>query len=222
MKRSRRTPKVFSFRFIPALALVLLCSACGQSDGNPFVSASVDREAIKSLMIANYLSEFDKPVEIPVFIPNSNSDSTLIGQPVGHAKADKSEAFVAAWRAKVAKPWEGIKDSDLDRVCEFFYGGFSDPTSTFAKFFADAQNQLEAGGLVIHSIRNIRMVEDNRTTIEYPTENFSTSLFVCKADIIYKSLTGVFTPTQDSTLAWNYYVKGDEVPFTFNFQSKKK
>ena len=173
-------------------------------------------------MISKYLAEFDKPLELNDKIPVLKSDNNLNQEPVIAKKSDKSAAFISQWRAKVGEPWLGIKDSDLNKVCEFFYGGFSDPTNPFAKFFGDAQIQLKNGGLILHSIRNIQMIEDNRKTIEYPTPSYSTSLFVCKADIVYKTLEGEFTQPQESLLSWIYYLKGEETPFTFNFQSRKK
>jgi hypothetical protein len=222
MKISPKGSKPYAFRFLPVLALVTLLTACGQSDSNPFASESVNRDEIKSLMIANYLSQFNIEEEAPDFIPESSSNATVNHQPVAQATSDKSDEFVRAWRAKVADPWLEFKDSDLDKICEFFYEGLSDPENSFAKFMSNAKSQFEAGGIVIHSINKIRMAEDNRQTIKYPTAEFSSSLFVCQADIVFKKLNGTFTAVQDSSLAWNYYIKGDETPFAFTFKSFKK
>ena len=222
MKTSPTASRIYRFRLIPALVLITFLTACGQSGNNPFASESVNRAEVKRLMIANYLSQFNVEEEAQDYIPESSSNATVNHQPVAQATSDKSDEFVQAWRAKVAGPWLDFKDADLDKICEFFYEGLSDPENSFAKFMSNAKSQFEAGGIVIHSINKIRIAEDNRQTIKYPTAEFSSSLFVCQADIVFKKLNGTFTAVQDSSLAWNYYIKGDETPFAFTFKSFKK
>ena len=125
-----------------------------------------------------------------------------------------------AWRAEINDDWKDLKSDRLDLVCEIFFRGLVDDTSNFAYIFQVARDQFVREGTAIHSINNIRMREDNRKTIQLPTAEFSSSLFVCSSRIVLKLSNGYFSQPIDSTLSWNYYLAGGEKKFTFTFKLK--
>ena len=222
MKFFQGTVKSPLTRIAVIMFFLTVLSGCGKVKEAPFNSNGVSTEAIKQILQDKYLSQFNIPEEFPRKIPESNSNATVNHQEVVSTGSSKPKAFVDAWRKKVAGSWLDVKDSDLDKVCVLFYGGLSDPSSTLAEYFKDSINQFKDGGIDIYSINAIRMVEDNRKTIEYPTETNSTSLFVCQADIVFKRQNGAFTSVQNSSLSWNYYLKGNDTTFGFTFKSYKK
>jgi len=122
------------------------------------------------------------------------------------------------WRIKISDPWKEMKEKQLDQMCELFYQGILDESSDFAFIFVDVKKQFQREGTVIHSITNIRMREDNRQSIQFPTAEYSSSLFVCSSRIVLKLSNGYFSQQLDSTLAWNYYLSGVERKFTFTFK----
>jgi hypothetical protein len=132
-------------------------------------------------------------------------------------KVEESEEL-KAWRQEISEPWNDLQNNQRDLMCEFFYQGILDEKSDFAYIFVEANKQFKREGTVIHSINNIRMREDNRKTIQLPTANYSSSLFVCSARIVLKLSNGYFSQPLDSTLAWNYYLSGGQRKFTFTFK----
>jgi hypothetical protein len=125
-----------------------------------------------------------------------------------------------AWRSEIINSWKDLKDDRLDLVCEFFYQGMVDESSSFAFVFSEARKTFAREGTQIHSIKNIRMREDNRKTIQFPTAEYSSSLFVCSSRIVLKIANGSLSQPLDSTLSWNYYLLGDDIKFTFTFKLK--
>ena len=125
-----------------------------------------------------------------------------------------------AWRDELSEDWKDLKFNQLDLMCELFFQGLIDDESRFADIFKSSRDQLASQGTEVYSINNIRMREDNRKTIQFPTEQSSSSLFVCSSRIVLKLSNGNYTQPLDSTLAWNYYLSGGERKFTFTFKLK--
>ena len=105
-------------------------------------------------------------------------------------------------------------------MCELYFQGILDESSEFAVYFVTVKKQLAKEGTVIHSITNIRMREDNRKTIQLPTKEYSSSLFVCSARMILKLSNGDFSQPIDSSISFNYYLDGREIKSTFTFKLK--
>ena len=202
-------------RFIPFLLGVVLLSGC---------STEGDLEALNSGRTdVKVLQERFRDSILSTYVDNTK-DELIIAEAVNPNNANFQEAEVTpelkAWRAELQEDWKEIKNNQLDVICELFYEGLVDDAARFADVFEYARNQLASQGTEVYSITNIRMREDNRETIQFPTEQVSSSLFVCSARIVLKLTNGTYSQPLDSTLAWNYYLAGKERKFTFTFKLK--
>ena len=166
------------------------------------------QENFRQSILANYVDVVVDELAIAEAI--SPNDASF-------GKVEESEEL-KAWRQEISEPWNDLQNNQRDLMCEFFYQGILDEKSDFAYIFVEANKQFKREGTVIHSINNIRMREDNRKTIQLPTANYSSSLFVCSARIVLKLSNGYFRQPLDSTLAWNYYLSGGQRKFTFTFK----
>lgn len=166
------------------------------------------QENFRQSILANYVDVVVDELAIAEAI--SPNDASF-------GKVEESEEL-KAWRQEISEPWNDLQNNQRDLMCEFFYQGILDEKSDFAYIFVEANKQFKREGTVIHSINNIRMREDNRKTIQLPTANYSSSLFVCSARIVLKLSNGYFSQPLDSTLAWNYYLSGGQRKFTFTFK----
>ncbi len=202
-------------RFIPFLLGVVFLSGCStESDLEALNSGRTDVKALQERFRDSILSTY----------VDDTKDELIIAEAVSPNNANFQEAEVTpelkAWRAELQEDWKEIKNNQLDVMCELFYEGLVDEAARFADVFEYARNQLASQGTQVYSIRNIRMREDNRETIQFPTEQVSSSLFVCSARIVLKLTNGTYSQPLDSTLAWNYYLAGKERKFTFTFKLK--
>jgi len=202
-------------RFIPFLLGVVFLSGC---------STEGDLEALNSGRTdVKVLQERFRDSILSTYVDNTK-DELIIAEAVNPNNANFQEAEVTpelkAWRAELQEDWKEIKNNQLDVICELFYEGLVDDAARFADVFEYARNQLASQGTEVYSITNIRMREDNRETIQFPTEQVSSSLFVCSARIVLKLTNGTYSQPLDSTLAWNYYLAGKERKFTFTFKLK--
>ncbi len=202
-------------RFIPFLLGVVFLSGCStEGDLEALNSGRTDVKALQERFRDSILSTY----------VDDTKDELIIAEAVSPNNANFQEAEVTpelkAWRAELQEDWKEIKNNQLDVMCELFYEGLVDEAARFADVFEYARNQLASQGTQVYSIRNIRMREDNRETIQFPTEQVSSSLFVCSARIVLKLTNGTYSQPLDSTLAWNYYLAGKERKFTFTFKLK--
>jgi len=155
---------------------------------------------------------------------DNTKEELLIAESISPTDTNYQKAEVTpelkAWRTELSNDWKDLEDNKLDLVCELFFQGLVDDASQFADIFKESRNLLASQGTEIYSINSIRMREDNRKTIQFPTEQSSSSLFVCSSRIVLKLTNGNYTQPIDSTLAWNYYLAGGERKFTFTFKLK--
>ena len=197
------------------LSSALLLSACA-SEG--------DLEALNAgrTNVVQIQEKFRESI-LEGYVDNTTQE-VVIAESVSPTDTDYQKAEVTpelkAWRNELRDDWKDLKDNQLDLVCELFFQGLIDDASQFADIFKDSRNQLASQGTKIYSINNIRMREDNRKTIQFPTAQSSSSLFVCSSRIVLKLTNGDYTQPIDSTLAWNYYLAGGERKFTFTFKLK--
>ena len=124
-----------------------------------------------------------------------------------------------AWRNQLSEEWSAIGDRELEFLCKFFYEGMVDEASGFASLLMGITQQLERQGTKVYSITNIEMREDNRKTIELPTAQYSSALFVCTSKIIFELSNGNYSPPVDSTLSLIYYLSDGQRLMTFNFKA---
>ena len=197
------------------LASVLLLSGCA-SEG--------DLEALNSgrTNVVKVQEKFRESI-LDSYVDNAKQE-LVIAEAISPTDTNYQEAEVTpelkAWRDELSDDWKELKFSQLDLMCELFFQGLVDDESRFADIFKSARDQLASQGTEVYSITNIRMREDNRKTIQFPTEKSSSSLFVCSSRIVLKLSNGNYTQPLDSTLAWNYYLSGGERKFTFTFKLK--
>lgn len=197
------------------LASALLLSGCA-SEG--------DLEALNSgrTNVVQVQEKFRKSI-LDSYVDNAKEE-LVIAEAISPTDTNYQEAEVTpelkAWRDELSDDWKELKFSQLDLMCELFFQGLVDDESRFADILKSARDQLASQGTEVYSITNIRMREDNRKTIQFPTEKSSSSLFVCSSRIVLKLSKGNYTQPLDSTLAWNYYLSGGERKFTFTFKLK--
>ncbi len=202
-------------RFIPFLLGVVFLSGCStESDLEALNSGRTDVKALQERFRDSILSTY----------VDNTKDELIIAEAVNPNNANFQEAEVTpelkAWRAELQEDWKEIQSNQLDLICELFYEGLVDEAARFADVFQSTRSQLANQGTQVYSISSIRMREDNRKTIQFPTEQVSSSLFVCSARIVLKFTNGTYSQPADSTLAWNYYLAGKERKFTFTFKLK--
>lgn len=197
------------------LASALLLSGCA-SEG--------DLEALNSgrTNVVKVQEKFRESI-LDSYVDNAKQE-LVIAEAISPTDTNYQEAEVTpelkAWRDELSDDWKELKFSQLDLMCELFFQGLVDDESRFADILKSARDQLASQGTEVYSITNIRMREDNRKTIQFPTEKSSSSLFVCSSRIVLKLSNGNYTQPLDSTLAWNYYLSGGERKFTFTFKLK--
>ena len=197
------------------LASALLLSGCA-SEG--------DLEALNSgrTNVVKVQEKFRESI-LDSYVDNAKQE-LVIAEAISPTDTNYQEAEVTpelkAWRDELSDDWKELKFNQLDLMCELFFQGFVDDESRFADIFKSSRDQLASQGTEVYSITNIRMREDNRKTIQFPTEKSSSSLFVCSSRIVLKLSIGDYTQPLDSTLAWNYYLSGGERKFTFTFKLK--
>jgi hypothetical protein len=125
-----------------------------------------------------------------------------------------------AWRTLIGKEFDAIQSNQLDLLCDFFYEGLVDKSSSFAKLMVGITQQLESQGTTVYSITDVQMREDNRKTIEFPTAQYSSSLFVCSSKVTFELPIGGYSAPIDSTLSLIYYLSDGQKKLTFNFKAK--
>jgi hypothetical protein len=197
------------------LSSALLLSSCASEGDLEALNAGRTnvvqiQEKFRESILAAYVDKTKQEVVIAETVSQSDTN---------YQKAEVTPEL-KAWRSDLSDDWKGLEDNKLDLMCELFFQGLVDDASRFAGIFIDARDQLASQGTEIYSIKSIRMREDNRKTIQFPTEQYSSSLFVCSSRIVLKLTNGNYTQPIDSTLAWNYYLAVGERKFTFTFKLK--
>jgi hypothetical protein len=193
----------------------LLLTGCSSENGTQALnSGRTDIANLQKDFREEILSQYVDVEVKDLIIAEAASPSDVVN------KESIESPELLSWRAEIIDSWKDLKDDRLDLVCEFFYQGIVDETSNFAFIFAEARKTFAREGTQIHSINNIRMREDNRKTIQFPTSEYSSSLFVCSSRIVLKIANGSLSQPLDSTLSWNYYLLGEDIKFTFTFKLK--
>ncbi len=199
--------------FIVVILSTLLLTGCASEESSSVLnSGRTDISSIQESFRGKILASYDEieTTELAIAEAISPTDASL--------KNVQETEELKAWRAEISGPWKDLQNNQRDTMCEFFYQGILDESSDFAFIFVEANKQFKREGTVIHSINNIRMREDNRKTIQFPTSEYSSSLFVCSSRIVLKLSNGYFSQPLDSTLAWNYYLSEGKPKFTFTFK----
>lgn len=204
-----------NYLILPVLALVL--SSCGASNQDAvFNSGRTDVERIQESFRGQVLAAFDRDEEDELVIADPQNPGAAQGG------GDAESAETKAWRASVVEPWNGLAANKGDAACELFFSGLIDPDSGLGDAFKASRERLISEGKNIHSLTDVRIVADNRRTIQIPTKELSSSLFVCEATVVLKLATQNLSQPQTLRFAWNYYLAGQEIKWTFSFSFKAK
>ncbi len=201
------------FPFI-ACASMILTACSSEQDTAALNSGRTNISQIQQEFRESILSKYEEVV----------SEELIIAQAINPNDANYTKVIespeLVAWRAEIAESWKDLKDNQRDLLCEFHFRGTLDESSAFAKYSVPVRERLAKEGTTIHSISNARMREDNRKTIQFPTKEYSSSLFVCSARMVLKLSNGNFSQPIDATILFNYYLDGSEKKFTLTFNIK--
>lgn len=200
------------FIFFAVIAVFFLSGCSSSQEISALNSGRTDIEQIqekfRESILANYVEVKKENFEIAEAVSPTDSDYKEV--------AESPE--LKSWRAGINESWKAIQGDQRDRMCEYFYQGMIDDSSEFAYIFATAKQQFKREGTVIYSINNIRLREDNRKTIQFPTEQYSSALFICSSRIVLKLTNGDYSQPLDSKLTLLYYLADGKIQATFNFK----
>lgn len=204
-----------NFAYSCLIILAILLSGCQtNNDSQTLNSGRTSSEKIQEQLRFHILSKYEDKTEAPIVIAEPI-------QPKIEPNANKEVSpELAAWRKNINSSWATIKTHQFGIVCDLFYKAIIDKDAQFANVFENTRKGLEAQGTSIYSIKGARLKSDNRETIQFPTKEYSSSLFVCEATLVLKLTNGVMTDPLQSTIGWNYYLENDEIKWTISFNVK--
>jgi hypothetical protein len=196
------------------LSSILLTSCSSTTSNDPLNVGRINVDFIQESFRASILSQYQRIEEVELIIPTTEKPK------VNSNQTQEISNELQVWRDSISEPWKEIPDDKFFMVCEILYRGIVEPDSQFAKFFRQVQNQFERDGVTVNSMVDVKLLEDNRRTIQFPTADFSSSLFVCASRMTLKLANGDITSPMQSTLTWNYYLDGSEIKYTVSFTLK--
>jgi hypothetical protein len=171
----------------------------------------VDVDSIQKNFRTDILSKYERVEEVELIIPSSEKPKINTSQPLEESQE------LQVWRDSITEPWKEIPDGKFFMVCDILYKGIMDYESQFAKYFQQVRNQFERDGVTVNSMVDIQLQQDNRSTIQFPTKDFSSPLFACSSKMTLKLSNGDITSPMMSTLTWNYYLDGAAIKYTISF-----
>jgi hypothetical protein len=197
-------------------ALLLVLTSCGSAnDAAVFNSGRTDVESIQASFRESVLSAFDADEQDELIIAEVGDSPAQ-----GGSRNESKETL--AWRATVVEPWEGLDPDKVNQACELFFSGLIDPNSGLGDAFKASRERFISEGKVIHSLTDVRMVADNRKTIQIPTPEASSALFICESTVVLKLANQNLSAPQTLRFSWNYYLAGQEIKWTFSFSFRAK
>ena len=204
---------------LPIVIIILLSiSGCfSQGDELTFNSGRTNTEQIQSTFRESILSRYKEPEQ------KEDLEVAEIVSPtdVNYQVADVTPEL-RAWRSEIDQTWKDMDEKKLNIMCELFFQGIVEESSRFGKNFAQVRERFAQEGTKIYSIKNIRLAEDNRKTIQFPTANSSSALFVCQSLVTLELTNGGTSQPIQSSISWIYYLDGNERKQTFNFKLKSQ
>ncbi len=205
-----------TFSIALCTALLLVMTSCGSSnDAAVLNSGRTDVESIQASFRESVLSAFDVNEQDDLIIADVQDSPAQIG-----SRNESKETL--AWRATVVEPWEGLEPGKVNQACELFFSGLIDPSSGLGDVFKSSRERLVTEGKIIHSLEDVRMVADNRKTIQIPTAEASSALFICESTVVLKLANQNLSAPQTLRFSWNYYLAGQEIKWTFSLSFKAK
>jgi hypothetical protein len=202
---------MFSNGFTVLICALLLSSCSIPSKVPPLNSGRVNLDSIQLNFREEILSQFEESEETPLEIaPTSGTDQTaeVLPEPSSELKN---------WRAEISESWSQIPNDKFYLVCKILYESIFDSEAAFGGNFTEVRSRFKRDGVTFYSLTDIQLAADNRKTIQFPTSKISSSLFVCSSLVSLKQANGDIGPPQKSTVAWTYYLDGDEIKYTVSF-----
>jgi hypothetical protein len=202
-----------------SLSLLLLTGCATATDELTSNRNSTDTAGVQSFLRETALENWES-----TDVKYADIDASISNPPaLKDTKGPLSDADFNLWKADMLDTWKELKTKEqLNLMCQFWYEGWLDSDQSFSKHFTESRNQLLALGLIVESIDEIRILEDNRNSIFYPRQGQPFTLFKCGATVVYKLERGVFAPPADSTIAFIYWLNNGKVESTFQVHSNDK
>ena len=205
---------MYKRKIILVLGVALVLSGCTSEDDNQrFNSGRTNVKSIQQDFRDSILAQYIEPEKKELVIAEP-INSAVVQSDIGAESAE-----LKAWRAGIQKSWSEIPQDKFYVVCELFFRGILDPESTFGPLFKQTRDELAREGTEIYSLTDIKLLADNRKTIQFPTINFSSSLFVCSGRIVLKPSNGILSQPLTATIAWNYYLENGSIKYTITFKT---
>jgi hypothetical protein len=199
-------------RLVMLCILTFLLTSCSSSmSEEPLNMGRINVDSIQKNFRTDILSKYERVEEVELIIPSSEKPKIDTSQP------QEESQELQLWRDSITEPWKEIPDGKFFMVCDILYKGIMDYESQFAKYFQQVRNQFERDGVTVNSMVDIQLQQDNRSTIQFPTKDFSSPLFACSSRMTLKLSNGDITSPMVSTLTWNYYLDGAAIKYTISF-----
>lgn len=129
------------------------------------------------------------------------------------------DAETVAWRESIGEQWKELQgQKNLDLMCQLWFEGWLGIGDTFSDLFAEHRAKTEAIGLKIETIEDIKMISDNRKTINYPRPGEQVRLFTCEAILVFRMARPGLTRPAKSTISFVMKVTNGEVKGSFTVQ----
>jgi len=209
------------FFVIPTFFLFSLLTSCSSNLDDDFDAPNVSAEQIQSALRSKAYASWDSqfvnqktswnnldnrsPISTPSFETNDEDSKSLL-----------SDAEVAAWRKAQADELEGLPTEQLGIMCEFFFQSFIQPKPGDDLGFTPIVERLKASGLTPYAVENVALLQDNRKTMRYPTENSPSFMLVCESDIKFRDTSGIIKRGK-AYISWAYILVDGEAKFNFPY-----
>ncbi len=213
--------KIKFFVISAFLFLSFSLTSCSSNVDNDFDARNVSVEQIQSALRSKAYASWDSQ-----FVNQKTSWNNLDNKsPISSLSSENndedsqsllSDAEVAAWRKAQADELEGLPTEQLGIMCEFFFQSFIQPKPGDDLGFTPIVERLKASGLTPYSVENVALLQDNRKTMKYPTENSPSFMLVCESDIKFRDTSGIIKRGK-AYISWAYILVDGEAKFNFPY-----
>ena len=132
----------------------------------------------------------------------------------------KYDAATVAWRESIGEQWKEIQgQKNLDFMCQLWFEGWLGLGDSFADLFAEHRAKTDAMGIKIETLEDVKMVADNRKTINYPKPGEQSRLFTCEAITVFKMARPGLTKPAKSSISFVLKLVNNEIKASFSVQA---
>jgi hypothetical protein len=143
-------------------------------------------------------------------------------KPAGEKQSEQQpnyDAKTVAWRESIGEQWKEIQgQKNMDLMCQLWFEGWLGLGDTFADMFAEHRAKTDAMGIKMETIEDIKMVADNRKTINYPKPGEQSQLFTCEATIVFRMSRPGLTRPAKSSISFVLKSVNNEIKASFSVQ----